>query len=255
MVGLEASGSFYAVNQGWLPVVPGLGFLAKCTGKAKASHYLFGVYGSLRDFKKVCSVVPGRQLVWISLRKLFWPGKVSENHQSMTRAMLAWLMETQTGHPPVLADCVGAGLNKRKMAPAGTLVLPSLSLKPANSVPSHKSLLSLCWNFVQVFVRESLCGDPLKGCLGFQKPLLHPDGIPADFHSQLLWGLLFLALSVWAGESNLGLEPLTPLGDLGSRYPSLFLTTVHRCGTIPFCVSISPISLIYLYVSFLISLL
>lgn len=80
----------------------------------------------------------------------------SENHQSGTRAMLAWLIETWTGHPPVHADCVRAGLNKRTMAPAGTLVLPALSLKPDNSVLSHMSLLFLCWSLVEAFVSESV---------------------------------------------------------------------------------------------------
>lgn len=36
------------------------------------------------------------------------------------------------------------------------------------------------------------------------------DGIPTDIHSQLLWGLLFPVLVLWAGESGMKLGPLTP---------------------------------------------
>lgn len=38
------------------------------------------------------------------------------------------------------------------------------------------------------------------------------DGIPADFHIQMLWGLLFLALVPWAGELIIELGPLSPPG-------------------------------------------
>ena len=38
----------------------------------------------------------------------------------------------------------------------------------------------------------------------------HPDRVPADGHSQLLWGSLFLELVLWAGESRVGLQFLTP---------------------------------------------
>ena len=49
------------------------------------------------------------------------------------------------------------------------------------------------------------------------------DGIPAGFHSQMLCGLFFLALVLWAGEPGIELGPLIPQGvPLQSRYPSQF---------------------------------
>lgn len=43
--------------------------------------------------------------------------------------------------------------------------------------------------------------------------LSHLDGVPADFHSQVLWGLLFMALIHWA-EWNW--DPLLLMGHLHS---------------------------------------
>ena len=36
---------------------------------------------------------------------------------------------------------------------------------------------------------------------------------PAGLQSQMLWGLLFLLQDPKAGETNVGLKPLTPLGE------------------------------------------
>lgn len=70
------------------------------------------------------------------------------------------------------------------------------------------------------------------------------DYVLADVHSQLLWGLLFPALVLWAGESGVGLGPLDLQGGpLQPRYPSQFLTTTRGCGTSPFHVSAPPTSL------------
>lgn len=33
-------------------------------------------------------------------------------------------------------------------------------------------------------------------------------GMLADFHNQILWGLLFSVLMLWAGEPHVGLGPL-----------------------------------------------
>lgn len=47
-------------------------------------------------------------------------------------------------------------------------------------------------------------------------PLSHLDVIPDDFHCQMLWGLLFLALVAWAGVPGMRLGPLAALADLFS---------------------------------------
>lgn len=53
-------------------------------------------------------------------------------------------------------------------------------------------------------VWEQVCG-PLRWYLGSNSPLSHPEiGKPDDFHSQMLWGLPFLALEPWAGSSVWG---------------------------------------------------
>lgn len=61
----------------------------------------------------------------------------------------------------------------------------------------------------------------IRGTRGSQQPSFHSDGIPADFYNQILWGLLFLALVLWAEELNMGLEPLVPQqGPPQLSYPS-----------------------------------
>ena len=45
------------------------------------------------------------------------------------------------------------------------------------------------------------------------------DSIPAGFYSQKLWGLIFLALEPWAGETSVGLGLLAPKMSLLNFYP------------------------------------
>ena len=62
----------------------------------------------------------------------------------------------------------------------------------------------------------------------------HSSAIPACFHSQKLWGLLFLALEPWAGECNLRLGPVTlQEGPPQMKYSSLFLNA--HLGVGPVC--------------------
>ena len=55
-----------------------------------------------------------------------------------------------------------------------------------------------------------------------RSPLSLSATILAGFHSQKLWGLLFLALEPWAGGSDVGPGPVTipQEGSLELRYPS-----------------------------------
>ena len=60
------------------------------------------------------------------------------------------------------------------------------------------------------------------------------DSIPVSFCSQILWGLIFLALEPWAEVHGVGLGFLTPKISLSSFYPP------HVFGTRLFCVSALP---------------
>lgn len=63
----------------------------------------------------------------------------------------------------------------------------------------------------------SLYSGPLKGHLCVQQPFVSPDAVSAGFCSQVLSGLLFLALVLCAGEPCVGLGPLDPWGNFYSR--------------------------------------
>ena len=81
---------------------------------------------------------------------------------------------------------------------------PALTVKPDNSVPSHTllvvfKLLSICWNFWCLYESKSVLGL-FQRMPGSTAVLSHLSGIPADFHSQKLWGFLFLALVLWPEE-------------------------------------------------------
>lgn len=47
---------------------------------------------------------------------------------------------------------------------------------------------------MSVYEQMSLRVSPLRGHLGLQQPSVSPRLSPTDFHSQMLWRLLFLAL-------------------------------------------------------------
>lgn len=127
--------------------------------------------------------------------------------------MLARLM----GSSDLVTTCIcwlGAGRLKVTMMPTSTSILartdltpshPGLALKPVNSVSAHMCLVfyklppytgaqSKC-----ICYRASLCVATQGEHLGLPSPPSHSDKIPAGFHSQILWELLFLALVPWAG--------------------------------------------------------
>ena len=70
------------------------------------------------------------------------------------------------------------------------------------------------------------------------------DRIPADFHSQILFGCPFQALVLWVPEPCMGLSPLTSQGDpLQLRYLSAFSAAACESGTSSFHVPALPTSL------------
>lgn len=72
----------------------------------------------------------------------------------------------------------------------------------------------------------SLYSGTLRGHLGVHQPSVSPDGVSAGFRSQLLSGLLFLALVLCAGEPVWYWDPLL-LGGTSAAEKS-FLIFNHR---------------------------
>lgn len=117
------------------------------------------------------------------------------------------------------------------------------------SIP-HSETAAQSWSSELVSLSLSLCIDLLE----YTCPLSHPDGIPV-VHSQMIWGLFFLALMFWNEESSVGLGPLVSQGASPHLiYPSQFLIAACGCGTSLFIFSTPSTSLImaslysYLYV-------
>lgn len=78
----------------------------------------------------------------------------------------------------------------------------------------------------------------MRGHLCQQQLSVSLDTIPADFNSQLLSGLLFLVLVLWARECDVGLVPLAlQRGPPQLSYPSQCLTVTLGCGISLFHVS------------------
>ena len=100
---------------------------------------------------------------------------------------------------------------------------PVPALMPDTLVPSCMplvlfKLLPWCWSSEGMSLSMSLCGFFKGNCLGLQKFLL-PTQSPLFFCSSKLWGLIFLALQLWAGGSGVGLGLFTPEISLQNFYP------------------------------------
>ena len=122
---------------------------------------------------------------------------------------------------------------------------PALTLNPDNSVPPRICLASFtlllqCWNSEQVQVCPQV--GPLRGT---------PKTLEAFHLTQPQSLLVFITRSYGGGisswHSNPVLEGLvwtgtlcSPRSPLKPTYVSLFLTTIHSCGTSLFQVSASP---------------
>ena len=92
-----------------------------------------------------------------------------------------------------------------------------MSLTLSKLLPSSPGSQGEC-----LWVRESVHWH-FRGMPEFPAafPLTWTDGIPSDFHSQLLWFFFFLALVLWIGKTSVDLGPLVPQGALLQlRYPS-----------------------------------
>lgn len=133
----------------------------------------------------------------------------------------------------VPAIWVEGELNKGAVVPASTSIpgesypnpaLPAPTLKLVNSIPPCMSLALLELNclpcagawaseFVSWRVHE---WAPQEEHRGLQQPSFSLRCNPCGFHSQKVWGLLFLALVPTAGEPSVGWDPWLRRGDLCS---------------------------------------
>ena len=80
---------------------------------------------------------------------------------------------------------------------------PALILMSYNSVPPCMSLVSFnllppCWSSQGVTLSKFMHGPFKRNLQGVQQLLSSTASIPAEFYSQKLWQLLFLALELWA---------------------------------------------------------
>lgn len=97
------------------------------------------------------------------------------------------------------------------MAPVSKSHNSVLSPEPQISVSPHVTLV--CSTFPPLLSRVSgykwdLCTGLLRGCPCLSKPCLSlADRIPADFHSQLLYGYLCSVLVCWTGSLAWNWDP------------------------------------------------
>lgn len=167
------------------------------------------------------------------------------------RALLSRLMEIQIWHPPVPAGWLGVCVWWAQQSSNGTFQYFSPGESSSSSplpdasqfrfslyVPGVFELMFLHWSLWYVFMKEWVCAQTLsEDAWVHSTPPLHLDWVSADFHSQLLWGLLFLALVLQTRQPDVW------LGDLLLRRYSWFLSATCGCGTSPFWVSAPFVSL------------
>lgn len=120
------------------------------------------------------------------------------------------------------------------------LNLPCMTVAPLE-------LLPLYWRPGKCLQVSDFVCSPFKRASVFPPSSVSPgwtERALADFHSQMLWELLFLAQDPWAGKPSVGLGPL-PLPGLPSprRRPSQCSTTICGLGVSLFCIFTSPTSL------------
>ena len=87
-------------------------------------------------------------------------------------------------------------------------LLPLLEAPQDQQVGLTKAPFKLLLPLVSEHVRFCVC--PLRVESVSHSPLALLKIIPTDLQSQMFWGLVFLVQEPWAGESNVGLRPLTP---------------------------------------------
>lgn len=116
-------------------------------------------------------------------------------------------LSTNRWHP--LVGCRGEGLTRGIMV----AVPPALALKPHNSGTFRLWHFASCCSSSRaqgecLRVSDSVCG-PFKGMFGFPAAfhLTWTGRIRADFYTQILWELLFLALKPFLGSPSVGLGP------------------------------------------------
>lgn len=137
---------------------------------------------------------------------------------------------------------LGGGLNKGTVASACTgesyFFSPRSEGRQFSSSPYIPGAFQAAVPFLKLrisVVTKWVYVGPLRGCLSLLHPSSHQHWGPANFHSQLFWGFLFLALVVWDGESRMWLGSFSLQWEPQKlRYPFQFLTATCGCGTFHF---------------------
>ena len=140
------------------------------------------------------------------LERVGWAQKLGrvgpEGITRVRQTVLARVMETQLQHPH--AGSVGKGISKGTVASVGTSVWdkvahPKFTLMPENSVSFCMSLvlfklLYQSWSTEGLSLNKSVHGPFRRNAWDSSCHSSHSATIPAGFHSQKLWVVLFLAL-------------------------------------------------------------
>ena len=122
--------------------------------------------------------------------------------------------------------------------------METLEVAWVGQVDGDSDMAPISWLWVmggEWLRKETMASTSTSLCLTAAPPVLAlmPDNsVPACFHSQKLWGILFLALGPWAGVPGVGLGLLTAQrGPPQLRYPSQLLSATRGCGDSLFCIS------------------
>ena len=101
------------------------------------------------------------------------------------------------------------------LCPEGELQLPIVSLKDSSGSAggTNPSSCQFTASSLGPAVYEILCALFKSEVSIFSSPLGFLKVSPADLQSQMLWGFIFPVLVPQAEEPNVGLRPLTPLGE------------------------------------------
>ena len=173
------------------------------------------------------------------LERVGWAQKLGrvgpEGITRVRQTVLARVMETQLQHPH--AGSVGKGISKGTVASVGTSVWdkvapPNFTLMPENSVSFCMSLvlfklLYQSWSTEGLSLNKSVHGPFRRNAWDSSCHSSHSATIPAGFHSQKLWVVLFLALEHWNWVSCYGAWTPHSIGGTSTTEISLLIFICH----------------------------
>lgn len=109
---------------------------------------------------------------------------------------------------------------------------PALAPKPGSSVPPHVSLMAFkqlpkSWSSKQVILsmNQFMCRSFTKKIFDSLSLPSYSATISANLYRQNLWGIFFLTLELWVGDSGVRPGPLAP--SQGTSEAELFLSMLN----------------------------